>query len=333
MELSVASLESIFQNKKVLFVTTKNLDYIRNVQEIRILKKYSNFFYVIGSESNSYLKRITTSWWKFLYTDCSQYDLVFVGFSPQLIVPLLFWKFRYNIVIVDFFISVYDTLVCDRKTFRQKSIMALFCKWVDRFTLTKADIILSDTKAQGNYFSEEFGIGRKRIHTLYLEADAAIYYPRKIERNRELIGKYIVLYFGSALPLQGVDIVLEAVEKVSVHQGSYFIIIGPVNKKYRRPLRQNIEYYEWLPQKELAEKIAMADLCLAGHFNDKIPKAKRTIPGKAYIYHAMQKPMILGDNEATREIYDESMKGIHFVKMGDSDALAGKVLDLYHKKL
>ena len=69
----------------------------------------------------------------------------------------------------------------------------------------------------------------------------------------------------------------------------------------------------------------MADLCLAGHFNKDIEKAKRTIPGKAYIYEAMNKPMILGDNEATRELYNESMKGIYFVEMGDAEALAERI--------
>lgn len=37
---------------------------------------------------------------------------------------------------------------------------------------------------------------------------------------------------------------------------------------------------EWLSQQELADEIAGADLCLAGHFNADIDKAKRTIPGR-----------------------------------------------------
>ena len=56
-------------------------------------------------------------------------------------------------------------------------------------------------------------------------------------------------------------------------------------------------------------------------------KAKRTIPGKAYIYEAMGKKMILGDNSATRELYHEDELR-YFVKMGDSKALADKILEI-----
>ena len=84
-----------------------------------------------------------------------------------------------------------------------------------------------------------------------------------------------------------------------------------------------MEYIDWLSQEELAEHIANADLCLAGHFNGEIDKAKRTIPGKAYIYEAMGKKMVLGDNEANREL--EKMRTHVMVQQGDSVALAKKI--------
>ena len=57
----------------------------------------------------------------------------------------------------------------------------------------------------------------------------------------------------------------------------------------------NICLQDWLMQEDLASHIAFCDLCIAGHFDARIKKAARTIPGKAYIYRAMNKPMILGD--------------------------------------
>ena len=105
----------------------------------------------------------------------------------------------------------------------------------------------------------------------------------------------------------------------------HFIVIGPVSKQYQKPELPTVEYHNWLSQEELAQYISFADLCLAGHFNKDNNKAKRTIPGKAYIYSAMGKPMILGDNAATRELYNENMAGIHFVPMGNAQALADKI--------
>ena len=62
-------------------------------------------------------------------------------------------------------------------------------------------------------------------------------------------------------------------------------------------------------------------------------KAKRTIPGKAYIYSAMNKPMILGDNEAVRELYSESDEGIYFTEMGNPQKLAELILSIRDKRI
>ena len=38
-----------YNNKNVLFITTKNLDYLRNTQEIEMIKKDGGQLTVIGS--------------------------------------------------------------------------------------------------------------------------------------------------------------------------------------------------------------------------------------------------------------------------------------------
>ena len=75
-------------------------------------------------------------------------------------------------------------------------------------------------------------------------------------------------------------------------------------------------------------------MCLAGHFNAGVEKAARVIPGKAYSYLAMERPVIFGDNPANRELFSTDandvhfMKNVHFVKMGDPTALTDKILEL-----
>lgn len=90
----------------------------------------------------------------------------------------------------------------------------------------------------------------------------------------------------------------------------------------------NLTHIEWVPQDKLNEYINMADLCIAGHFNNTIAKASRTIPGKAYIYDATNKPMILGDNPANHERFNTSSQYI-YVPMGDADALAHTILEYF----
>lgn len=84
-----------------------------------------------------------------------------------------------------------------------------------------------------------------------------------------------------------------------------------------------------MPENLLARYIKMADLCLVGHFNSKIEKAKRTIPCKAYICKAMNKKMILGNNEANMEMFNSDDKNIYYVEMGDPNKLAKKILAIY----
>ncbi len=311
------------KGKKLLFVTTKNIDYIRNSQEIFGLGKNSKSIDVIGFKDKSYPKRLFKVYKTLLTRSMKQYDMAFIGFAPQLVLPFFWFKFKKCEVAIDFFISMYDTLCCERQKFGRNSIAGKILKAVDKRTLKKADYIVCDTKSHGDYFVGELGADKEKLEVLYLEADKSIYKPMEVERKHK--DKFTVLYFGSILPLQGIDIVLGAADMLKDRSDMHFYIIGPIGDKYTKPVSDNIEYISWLSQEELAEYIAISDLCLAGHFNGDIEKAKRTIPGKAYIYEAMGKPMILGDNVATRELYDESMKGIYFVEMSSAKALAEKI--------
>lgn len=319
-------LINFIENKKLIFITTKNIDYIRNMQEVKILEKYAKNVKIVYSNKKKYFGRILEIWKKLIQINIQDIDVIFIGFAPQLILPLFRWKFKKKIIIIDFFISVYDTLVHDRKKFRDKGIIAKLCHSIDSYTLKHANYVIADTKADAKYFIEEFHSDKSKFETLYLEADQIIYYPREQQKKEELQNKFVVLYFGSILPLQGVDVVLDAIRMLKDEQDIFFQIIGPIPEKYNKPIQQNVEYIEWLSQEELAQYIANADLCLAGHFSGEIDKAKRTIPGKAYIYAAMGKKMILGKNEANLELYNASNKKISYVEMGNSKVLAENVL-------
>lgn len=310
------------KNKRLVFITTKNVDYIRNIQEIRILEKEAKSVELICSNKKNYVARVWEIWCKLLFLH-KNFDVVFIGFAPQL-VALFFRKFRHKIIIIDFFISVYDTLVNDRKKLSARNPIAKMCHWIDSYVIKKADMIITDTKADAEYFIDEFKGEKDKFETFYLEADKTIYYPRKQQKGLNLLDKYVVLYFGSILPLQGVDVVLDAVKLLKEETRIFFQIIGPISKEYSKPIQNNVEYIDWLEQKELAEYIANADLCLAGHFNGNIDKAKRTVPGKAYIYSAMGKTMILGDNRANHELYSTSDK-VYWTTMSDSIALSKSI--------
>lgn len=321
-------LEHRIREKKVLFVTTKNIDYIRNVQEVNFLERCSGQTKVLYSNKRNYVARILEVWCKLIASD-RDYDVIFIGFAPQLVAPF-FLKYRDKEIIIDFFVSVYDTLINDRKKFSDRNPIAWLCRWVDTFVIKKADLVITDTKEDAGYFIRAFHGDREKFKTIYLEADKSIYYPRRQQKRHDLADKFVVLYFGSILPLQGADIVLHAIEILKNETNLFFQMIGPLSKKYRVPVQDNVEYIDWLSQEELAAYIANADLCLAGHFNRDIDKAKRTVPGKAYIYESMGKSMVLGDNRANREIYGGSDQ-VFWTEMGNAEALADVIMHCSRK--
>lgn len=308
---------SDIRDKRILYAATKNSDYLRLVQEIRLLRENGNTVTVISSPSKSYPKRLMYVYRQLMKVRMADYDMSFIGFAPQLIMPLFRRKLKKKPVVMDFFISMYDTLCYDRKKFRPKSLPGRLLKRIDRRTLAAADLAVCDTKAHGSYFCREFGFPKEKMSVLYLEADSSIYYPREAPENKD----FTVLYFGSVLPLQGIPVILKAIDLLKDEKGLRFVFVGPLGSSERTG--ENItEYIEWLPQEELAERIAGADLCLAGHFDGSIMKAKRTIAGKTYIYRAMGKPVILGENPANHELYSESDEGVYFCEMGSPEKLA-----------
>ncbi len=320
----------LIKGKKILYIATKNEDYIRIQQEIKLLENHADKVTTIVSRDKKYLSRIHFVYKKLLLTSVKEYDVIYVSFMAQMIVPFWKWKFQEKTLIVDFFISIYDTLVDDRKKVVDHSFVAKILHIVDEWAVKPAKYVISDTQVHGKYFRDEFKIPSERLRTLYLEADTSYYHPMKVERPEKWKDKFLVLYFGSILPVQGVEVILEAIDLLKEEKDIHFIMIGPIDKKYKKIQSDTVTYIDWLKQDDLAKYISYADLCLAGHFSGTVGKANRTIAGKTYIYQAMGKPIVLGDSEANRELFAENDKNI-FVKRGDANVLSETVYQRYQK--
>lgn len=326
--MKLDELKETISKKKILFVSTKNKDYLRNVQEINFLDQYGEFCEVLAYSDKSYLKRLIKIYIKLLPKLFSKkYDYFFVGFAPQLIFPYFLFLKREKLII-DFFISFYDTLVDDRKKIKATSFVAKILKKIDRYVIAKAKIVVVDTKADRDYFVKEFDSTTDKFIVWYIEADTAIFTPALYEKKQ--MDRFEIVYFGSILPLQGVEVILEATRKLKHQTDIHFTIIGPINSNLniKEAEYTNVTFIPWLSQPELANAIQQADLCLAGHFNGEIGKADRTIAGKTYIFKAMEKPVILGDSQANREKFTENEEN-YYVPRGNPEALSQKIEEIF----
>ena len=348
--MTESSFQNLVKGKNVVYITVKNRDYIRVSQIERILGKSAASYKVYASEKGNPLTRALDLRRRVKEIDLAATDVVIVGFLPQLI-----WKDIMKVargqmrgaggedksfekkapyLVADFFLSLYDTVVLDRKLIRTTNPLTGILRRMDKRVLAGADLVMTDTKANADFLAKEYDINPDKFETLYLEADKRIYDAKFFSPERKKAGvkesEANVLYFGTGLPLQGTDIILKAFSLIAAKGKNITCTFIGSTKGIPKPvvdvarLYSDIEIINWLPQEELANHIRMADLCVAGHFNKDIDKADRTIPGKAIIYEAMEKKMILGDTKANRELFAEDERHI-FVQRGDAMELSRKI--------
>ena len=259
-----------------------------------------------------------------------------LGFLPQLLIKDIDSRLRRLdrkdvIIVSDFFLSLWDTITLDRQYVSPTGIIGRKLKKMDEAACRVSQMVITDTKANADFAVREFGANPEKSYAMYLLPNKEVYNAdhhntksdsKQPETLSEKGNPFKVLYFGTGLPLQGTDIIVDAAEKLQ-GQDIIFTLVG--NIRGIDDKQSNVVVHKWLKQSELARLIAESDLCLAGHFAGDIDKADRTIPGKAYIYEMMNKPMILGDTRANRELFHEDNRHI-FVSLGDSEELAEAIV-------
>src|SRR5687767_411390 len=93
------------------------------------------------------------------YRDVGPHDAVVVGYMGQLDVLLarLLVK-KPTVVVLDLFVSLWDTAVADRKLVQARSLKSRVLARLDRWAYRAADVVLFDTDAQRDHFLSTFGL-------------------------------------------------------------------------------------------------------------------------------------------------------------------------------
>ena len=313
---------------KVLFISGREATYTRNSVILKGLKANGVEIIECTDSSKSYLLRYPKVLLQFILKMRDDFDIIFIGFLGQPLVPII-KKLSNKPIVFDAFLSTYDTMCYDRKKLKPNSVGGRFFYWLDKRSCELADKVLLDTNAHIDYFVNTFGLNRDKFQRLFVGADDSIFYPIDLDEDKTI---FRVFYYGTYLPLQGIEYIIKAAKKLEAYKDIKFKIVGK-GMEYKKIMKlvqksdvNNIEFVDWIPYKELPLEIAKADVCLGGHFS-KIDKAKRVISGKTYQFIAMKKPVIIGDNPANKELF-EHRKNAMLVEMANADALADAILEL-----
>jgi len=269
------------------------------------------------------------------YIRIGGYDVMIVGFPGHFDMPLakLLTTVSKTPLIFDAFISLYETFVTDREFVAKNSLKATLLNILDKYSCKFADIVLVDTDQHINYFYKEFGIGKKEFRRIFVGADEDIFYPRNTAENSK---NFLILFYGTFIPLHGIDYIVKAAKLLETREDIKFQIIGTgqtsqhIEQLSKELEVKNISFVKnWVPYRDLPMWIARADICL-GIFGSS-QKAKLVIPTKVFQILAMKKPIITGDSPAAREVLTDRENAV-LCRMADAEALAESVLLLKQNK-
>ena len=253
-------------------------------------------------------------------------DLVLAGFISQYWLWILKLLTRKKII-MDGYISSYETLVTERGTYNEKSLKGRLIYALEKSACKLSDKVLIDTNAMIEYFVRLYGIERDKFARSLECSNTNIFYPRNIKKKTK---KFVVLYHGAFLPLHGVNYILEAA-KILENDDIEFWILGKgitLDESLRLAKKLNVKKVKFLgfkPYEEMPLYLAQCDVGL-GIFKI-LDKNERIIPNKIFELIAMKKPVITMDAKAIHELL-EDRKSIMLCKAGDSVDLAKKILEL-----
>ncbi len=211
-------------------------------------------------------------------------------------------------IINDFFISNYDTYVHDRKKITNKNPRAWWKYFQDWFNFKFSKYLLSDTQAHFEYWEKLFGKFDGKHFVFPVLADRNIYYPNEQKSENE---KVKILFYGSFIPLHGIDVILKAfslMEKDGLEFEANIIGCGQIYSQMKElfdtlGLKQVTMNGEIIEEIELASRIREHDIIL-GIFGDST-KAKSVVPNKLYQAVATAKTIVTMESKAIEEFFDK----------------------------
>lgn len=335
---------SVYTVKNVLYIGEYHEEYPRNYIFINGLKQHQINVHEINLNKMSKkkgLKVLLSSLKKIKNMDFDV--LIFFSIKTSPINFLIARAFAYKRripFIYDIFISKHLTYYYDRKlSIIKKKIIIKPYYWIyyyllDFFECHFSSYVILDTFAHINHFHKKYNVPLRKFTRILVGAREDIYFPINIKKKND--DKFIVGYWGTFIPLHGVEYIIKAFELLKNESDIYLTLVGKgltyeANKELADRLK--IKNIEFIPKmfltsnelKKLPEFIAKFDLGL-GLFGLG-EKPLLAIPNKVVEGIAMKIPMINCNSSAIRELFNEN-ENIALCEPGNPRSLANTILKL-----
>lgn len=258
-------------------------------------------------------------------------DVVFVPY-PAYIDLMLLWatgSLRGKFVVADAFLDLQST-IRDRRLLPDGSWRVRLLLAAERFALSRAHTVLIDTPEQAESLGHRMEGSGARLAVVPVGIDQAQWTPLPAPALDDPIR---VLFWGTFIPLHGVETIVEAARVLSLRDRDIQINLigdGPDADAVaagleRMPVASLVWRRALVDTRELREAVAHSHIVL-GIFGSS-PKAAAVIPYKVHQALASNRPVISRASKALGA-YADPHAGLFTVDPADADALAEAVLEL-----
>ena len=260
----------------------------------------------------------------------AEFDVVFVPEFRHKDVPLAWALARMSgkACVFDPLVSRYDTRVHDRGDADRGGLQAWHNRNLDRVTMSLPDLVLADTREHARYYAASLAAPDARIRVLEVGYDDETFRPTP----QPSAGSNVrVLFYGSYLPLHGVDVIVDAASRLRSQEHIRFELVGggqtfgDVEQAVRARDLHNVTLSPRVDPDALPARIASASICL-GIFG-RTAKAGRVVPNKVYQCMGMERVVVTADSPAVREHFADG-RDVVLVPGGDGSALAQAIVAL-----
>lgn len=264
------------------------------------------------------------------------YDVLVLGYSGHIdaFPAALIARRRRVPLVLDVFMSLW-LIIQERKINKRNPLSSGLVRCLEWLALRVPDRLIIDTPEYRRFMCATYGIKPDRFSLIPTGADDSIFTPDCSNRTpaEEIERPFTVLQYGTFIPLHGIEIVLQAAEKLQQsHPGIRFQFIGtgqelPKAEQYAREHGlANVTFCGWMAKDRLVQEIDRADICLGVFGTTR--QSRWTIQNKIYECLSMGKPLITGACPAVERAFTHG-HALWLCERGNPQALSESIVALY----
>jgi glycosyltransferase involved in cell wall biosynthesis len=252
------------------------------------------------------------------------YLLTFRGYEMLLFLVLTFNR---KPIIFDELVNFTEWMQ-EHDRFKQNSTGYNLFRRLYAWFVGKCHLIIADTKAHAKYSAELNRIPIDKYVVIPVGTDEAIFYLKKPKLNPQQFNIFYYVFAGKALPLHGLNYVIDSAVELKDHKNIKFTLLGGGKKaqKMTQVARQqgaNISHEFYHPFDKLADDALKADLTIAGPLGSTL-QSSFVITGKTYQFLALGRPVLIGRNQANTIFKDKQNALV--VTQADAKAISSSIL-------